>query len=740
MRTHSAVTTWSGRRTAASLAPAASARAGRRESARGLRGRASLSAARGRRPRACAAAAREAVDAHEAAVGGAGDGLADVQARRDPGGDRRAGVAGRRLLVHEEHVQRPEPRRRRQRVGAARVHAVAHQQAAAPRVAAALQLGVAELQRGRDVGRRRRRAPPACGGPARPPRPPRRSGRRRARRREQHHREVAGVQLEREHGRGDRGERHLLPGHAQRGVDHEHDLVPAVDPALHDQVAGLRMRLAEQVLDRRLHVELAAPRLQQRLAHGPGGRLERPDEAAGSLQHRAGRELLGAQPGALAGVVERSRAQVAGELPAVQVLGRRAQLPRERAAVRPACRPAARPRPCARPRRPPAVPAAACRAARAASRRPPAERGGRERRVRVLPAARRRAPGARRARASNPPSASRSSTRACKRGLGGAAQRRGPGAVAPWHAARRCRGQLDDRRSRRAPTRPRRTRGCTRVPRVEPHRRRAPARRRGTRSTPRRSPLPRRPSDSPARGARTGRGSPRRGGRWRRTRAGFCVATTWKPSAARTGAEVRHLHDALVERRQQQVLRGLGQAVQLVHEEDTALAHRPAPAARRRMPPRGSRAPGPAAGRTSRRAGSREAVVAVDAHGAAAEPPADGERQRRLARADRPLKQQVPAAGRTASRISWCAISRCASDHDARTVATSMLAEHDRRRGTDSDWRRTAGRPGRRCRPREREPEARRPGTRSGASGLRGTPACASPWYSRGATSLGPSA
>ena len=55
--------------------------------------------------------------------------------------------------------------------------------------------------------------------------------------------------------------------------------------------------------------------------------------------------------------------------------------------------------------------------------------------------------------------------------------------------------------------------------------------------------------------------------------AGFCVATTWNPSAARTSPEVRHLHDALVERRQQQVLRRLGQAVQLVQEEDAALAH-----------------------------------------------------------------------------------------------------------------------------------------------------------------------
>jgi hypothetical protein len=39
---------------------------------------------------------REIADAHEADVGGAGDGLADVQARRDPGGVGRRGIDGRK--------------------------------------------------------------------------------------------------------------------------------------------------------------------------------------------------------------------------------------------------------------------------------------------------------------------------------------------------------------------------------------------------------------------------------------------------------------------------------------------------------------------------------------------------------------------------------------------------------------------------------------------------------------------
>ena len=39
----------------------------------------------------------------------------------------------------------------------------------------------------------------------------------------------------------------------------------------------------------------------------------------------------------------------------------------------------------------------------------------------------------------------------------------------------------------------------------------------------------------------------------------------------------------------------------------------------------------------------------------------------------------------------------------------------------------------------EREPEARRPGTPAARAGCPARPACASPWYSRGATSLGPS-
>ena len=126
--------------------------------------------------------------------------------------------------------------------------------------------------------------------------------------------------------------------------------------------------------------------------------------------------------------------------------------------------------------------------------------------------------------------------------------------------------------------------------------------------------------------------------------------------------EVRHLHDALVERRQQQVLRRLRQPVQLVQEEDAALPHRPQqrpgdervlavaePQHQRRVEPAGEPA-------------LREAVVAVDAHGAASEAPADGERQRRLARAHRPLEQQVPAAGDRRARGGHLLF---ASDHGA---------------------------------------------------------------------------
>ena len=136
--------------------------------------------------------------------------------------------------------------------------------------------------------------------------------------------------------------------------------------------------------------------------------------------------------------------------------------------------------------------------------------------------------------------------------------------------------------------------------------------------------------------------------------------------------EVRHLHQPLVERGQQQVLRGLGQAVQLVQEEDTPLAHGPhqrsrdegllAVAARedqRRVEPAGEATLG-------------EAVVAVHAHRLAAEGVADGERERRLARAHRPLQQQVPAAGE--HRVRGGHLLR-ASDHGDRPVARSAGQE-----------------------------------------------------------------
>ena len=54
---------------------------------------------------------------------------------------------------------------------------------------------------------------------------------------------------------------------------------------------------------------------------------------------------------------------------------------------------------------------------------------------------------------------------------------------------------------------------------------------------------------------------------------GFCVATTWKPVGGPHLTDARHDQQALVERRQQHVLHGLGHAVELVDEEDGALAH-----------------------------------------------------------------------------------------------------------------------------------------------------------------------
>ena len=108
--------------------------------------------------------------------------------------------------------------------------------------------------------------------------------------------------------------------------------------------------------------------------------------------------------------------------------------------------------------------------------------------------------------------------------------------------------------------------------------------------------------------------------------------------------QVRHLHDALVERGEQQVLRRLRQPVQLVQEEDPPLAHGPQqrprderllvvaePEHQRRVEPAGQ-------------ATLREAVVAVDADGRAPEFPADGQRQGRLARPHGSFEEQVAAA------------------------------------------------------------------------------------------------
>ena len=53
-------------------------------------------------------------------------------------------------------------------------------------------------------------------------------------------------------------------------------------------------------------------------------------------------------------------------------------------------------------------------------------------------------------------------------------------------------------------------------------------------------------------------------------------------------ADVRHLQEALVERRQQHVLHGLGHAVELVDEQHPAAAHGLDQRARRRTTPRGS--------------------------------------------------------------------------------------------------------------------------------------------------------
>ena len=108
--------------------------------------------------------------------------------------------------------------------------------------------------------------------------------------------------------------------------------------------------------------------------------------------------------------------------------------------------------------------------------------------------------------------------------------------------------------------------------------------------------------------------------------------------------EVRHLQQALVECRQQQVLRRLRQAVQLVEKEDVAAAHGAdqRPRDERFVPiaePKHERGVEPA-----REAALRAAVVAVHAHRLATQVAAHGKGDGRLARAHGPLEQQVTPA------------------------------------------------------------------------------------------------
>ena len=122
---------------------------------------------------------------------------------------------------------------------------------------------------------------------------------------------------------------------------------------------------------------------------------------------------------------------------------------------------------------------------------------------------------------------------------------------------------------------------------------------------------------------------------------GFWVATTWKPACGPHLADVGHLDEALVERRQEHVLHRLGHAVELVDEEHTAAAHGLDQGAGKegglavallqdegRVEPAGELA-------------LRVAVVAVDAQGGALEVGADGEGDGRLADAHGALEEEV---------------------------------------------------------------------------------------------------
>lgn len=86
-----------------------------------------------------------------------------------------------------------------------------------------------------------------------------------------------------------------------------------------DQVAVLGEALPQQVVERRLHVEVTGERLRQRLADDVGGGAQRADEAGGALQHGARRQTLsiGAQ-GGIAQTTSGAR-QIDGDSPAVKV-------------------------------------------------------------------------------------------------------------------------------------------------------------------------------------------------------------------------------------------------------------------------------------------------------------------------------------------------------------------------------------------------------------------------------------
>ncbi len=402
------------------------------------------------------------------------------------------------------------------------------------------------------------------------------------------------------------------------------------------------MGLAEQVVDRRLHIELAAPRLEQRLAHALRCRLEGADQAAGTPQHGPGREVLRAQKGALAGVCERSGAQVAGELPAVKVLGRGAQLPRQRTAViqRAGMRlgSSGRTPVLIGPRRPVPSPGL-LRPGSGLS-----DRGGRRIGVlTVLDDALQKL-----IKHLAQPCVRVTKLHAGRqRGLGRAPQIQVAGVEAPAPAPRPA-GQVDDRdraTHRRSPAHARVSTRRPREPHGRPHEAVLPAA--GDRRDDRLLLDGRLIPESEVLEAVTERLRQVPGGDVLR---GILRRNHPEALVGVHGAEVRHLHHALVERRQQQVLRRLRQAVQLVEEEDAPLAHGahqrtrhegafPIPEAQheRRVEP----ACEPTLG---------EAVVAVHTDGAQTKAAARGERQRGLAAAHRAFQQKVASAAEHGTR------------------------------------------------------------------------------------------